>query len=205
MRELGKILIALFMLLSIVSWSSASTFYIDSESGNDANDGSSPEHAFKSLDAINAKTFAPGDRILFKAGSKFSGQLKPQGSGKLVDDKPQLISIDMYGQGPKPRIDGDGQALDGLLLRNVEYWDVANLEITNHGEQRAPGRTGVRVISDGAGMMHGIHLHDLFVHDVNGDLTKQREGCGIFFESRGANQSSFDGLLIDNCHVVQTD
>jgi len=198
-------LIALSVFVLIPPSSFGSTFYIDSESGNDANDGASPEHALKSLDAINAKTFAPGDRLLFKAGSKFSGQLKPLGSGKLVDDKPLLISIDMYGQGAKPRVDGNGQALDALLLRNVEYWDVANLEVTNHGDERAPGRTGVRVVSDGAGIMHGIHLHDLFVHDVNGDLTKQREGCGIFFESRGANQSSFDGLLIDDCHVVQTD
>src|SRR5947209_5541441 len=205
MRMPRNSLIFLIVLLSAASSLFASTFYIDSDSGNDGNDGSSPQHALKSLEAVNAKAFAPGDRLLFKAGSKFSGQLKPQGSGKLIDDKPQLIAIDMYGQGPKPRIDGEGQALDALLLRNVEYWDVANLEITNHGEQRAAGRTGVRVVSDGAGIMHGIHLHDLLVHDVNGELTKQREGCGIFFESRGANPSSFDGLLIDNCHVVQTD
>ncbi|HEX4793924.1 MAG TPA: right-handed parallel beta-helix repeat-containing protein [Humisphaera sp.] len=205
MRILSNIVLVLSVALLLVPSSFASTFYIDSASGNDANDGSSPQHALKSLDAVNAKTFGPGDRLLFKAGSKFSGQLKPQGSGKLIDEKPQVITIDMYGQGLKPRIDGEGQALDALLLRNVEYWDVANLEITNHGEQRAAGRTGVRVVSDGAGIMHGIHLHDLFVHDVNGELTKQREGCGIFFESRGANPSSFDGLLIDNCHVVQTD
>src|SRR5262245_48447917 len=109
MRQLGSFLIALSILLSMTLWSFGSTFFIDSEYGNDANDGSSPEHALKSLDAVNAKTFAPGDRVLFKAGSHFSGQLKPQGSGKLVDDKPQLISIDMYGQGAKPRIDGNGE------------------------------------------------------------------------------------------------
>jgi hypothetical protein len=48
-------------------------------------------------------------------------------------------------------------------------------------------------------------LRDLYVHDVNGDLRKEQEGCGIYFESRGRNQSHFDDLRIENCHVVRTD
>jgi hypothetical protein len=43
------------------------------------------------------------------------------------------------------------------------------------------------------------------VHDVNGDLRKEQEGCGIYFESRGGNRSHFDGLWIEQCHVVRTD
>jgi len=53
--------------------------------------------------------------------------------------------------------------------------------------------------------MRHIRLRNLFVHDVNGDLRKEREGCGIYFESRGRNESHFDDLLIENCHVVRTD
>jgi hypothetical protein len=94
---------------------------------------------------------------------------------------------------------------DTLLLRNVEFWEVQDLEITNLGTNRAPWRTGVRVVTDGFGTMRHIHLRRLFVHDVNGDLRKEQEGCGIFFESRGGNDSHFDDLLIEDCRVVRTD
>src|ERR1035437_2808670 len=53
--------------------------------------------------------------------------------------------------------------------------------------------------------MRHIRLRNLFVHDVNGALRKSQEGCGIFFESRGGNQSHFDDLLIENCHLLRTD
>ncbi len=53
--------------------------------------------------------------------------------------------------------------------------------------------------------MRQIHLSDLYVHDVNGDLRKSHEGCGIFFQAMGGNHSRFEGLTIENCHVVRTD
>jgi nitrous oxidase accessory protein NosD len=115
------------------------------------------------------------------------------------------ITLGKYGDGPLPRIDGEGQVLDTLLLRNIEFWEVSDLEITNRGTNRAPWRTGVRVVSDGFGKMRHIRVRNLFVHDVNGDLRKEQEGCGIYFESRGGNQSHFDDLRIENCHVVRTD
>ena len=58
------------------------TYYVDSAQGNDQNDGSAPEKAWKSLDRVNSTIYAPGDKILFKAGSRFRGQLAPPGSGK---------------------------------------------------------------------------------------------------------------------------
>ncbi len=63
----------------------------------------------------------------------------------------------------------------------------------------------MRLVTDGFGKMRHIRLRNLFVHDVNGDLRKTQEGCGIFFESRGGNQSHFDDLLIENCHVLRAD
>jgi hypothetical protein len=63
----------------------------------------------------------------------------------------------------------------------------------------------VRTVTDGFGKMRHIRLRNLFVHDVNGDLRKEQEGCGIYFESRGGNDSHFDDLLIENCHVIRTD
>jgi hypothetical protein len=63
----------------------------------------------------------------------------------------------------------------------------------------------VRVVAENFGVMRHIRLRNLFVHDVNGDLRKEREGCGIYFETRGRTESRFDDLVIENCHVVRTD
>jgi hypothetical protein len=184
---------------------SAEVYYVDSQTGDDTHDGSSPAQAWQSLKQVNAHLFLAGDQVLLKAGTHYTGQLKPQGSGKLVDDRPVPILLGMYGEGAKPRIDGEGAVLDTLLLRNVEFWEVRDLEISNLGTNRQPGRTGVRIVTDGFGAMRHIHLRNLYVHDVNGDLRKEQEGCGIFFESRGGNASHFEDLLIEECHVAGTD
>ncbi len=197
-------LFAVCLALSALT-TSAATYHVDSQAGDDSRSGTSPAEAWKTLDRANQQVFQPGDQLRFKAGTRYVGQLKPQGSGKLDGDKPIPIILDKYGEGPYPRIDGEGLFLDTLLLRNVEVWEVQDLEITNLGTNRAPWRTGVRVVTDGFGKMRHIHLRNLFVHDVNGDLRKPQEGCGIFFESRGGNQSHFDDLLIADCHVVRAD
>jgi len=183
----------------------ATDYYINSESGDDSNSGASPGSAWKSLAPANAHVFQPGDRLWFKSGTRYTGQLAPRGSGCFTNGRPVVIQIGKYGGRALPRIDGEGLVPDTLLLRNVEFWDVEDLEISNLGTNRAPWRTGVRVEDDRFGVMRHIHLQRLFVHDVNGDLRKSQEGCGIFFESRGRNNSHFDDLLIQDCHVVRTD
>ena len=202
----------------------ASTFYVDADHGNDANSGNSPHLAWKSLRRVNAGRFVPGDSILLRAGTRYIGQLAPEGSGALVDDKPSIITLGKYGDGDDPRIDGQGTAPDTLLLRDIEYWDIRDLEITNQGKQTEPWRTGVHILADANRTLHGIHLSNLFVHDVNGDLHKTVEGCGIYFESRNVRSSRsaastssalsatgpsaparFDGLIIEHCHLVRTD
>ena len=180
----------------------AADYFVNSQSGDDAWSGTTREQAWKSLSRVNRQVFQPGDRILFKAGTRYTGQLAPQGSGSEKNP----IHIGKYGPGPLPRLDGKGEVLDTLLLRNVEFWDVRDLEITNLGAKRVPWRTGVRIVAEDFGTMRQIHLRNLFVHDVNGDLRKSHEGCGIFFETRGKRTPSrFDDLLVEDCHLLRTD
>jgi len=195
------ILMSANLIAAVVSSSSGRVFYVDNVVGNDANAGISRSKAWASLDKVNSFTFKPGDRISFKAGTVYTGQLKPKDSGK----KGQPIIIDMYGVGPKPRIDGKGAYLDTVLLENVQYWEVNDLEITNLGPERQEWRTGIRVRANSFGTMHHIQLKNLYVHDVNGSLKKEVEGCGIIAQCDGKKLSRFDGLLIEDCHVVRTD
>jgi parallel beta-helix repeat protein len=196
---------AVLYLTACLFRAGAAVYYVDSETGDDAHDGSTPAQAWKSLAPANAHVFDPGDKLLLKAGTHYTGQLKPQGSGKSTVGSPLPVQLGMFGEGAKPRIDGNGEFRATLLLRNVEYWDVQDLEITNLGTNRAPSRTGVHVVTDGFGTMRHIHLRRLYVHDVNSDLRKEHEGCGIFFESRGGDASHFDDFLVEDCHVVRAD
>jgi hypothetical protein len=209
-----KRLTVIFGLLSILTASlayglfsmvgSGSVFYVDGSSGNDRHDGLSEGRAWKSLEQVNSFTFKPGDRILFRAGTRYTGQLAPKGSGN--QQKP--IVVNSYGGTEKPLIAAEGKFPEALLLKNQEFWEINNLEFTNTGPTREAFRYGIRVMASDFGTMRHIHLKDLVVRDVNGSLVKkdQGEGHGIVWENGGTEKlSRFDGLLIENCHLVGTD
>lgn len=67
-------------------------YYVDSENGDDAADGLTPDTAWETLDNVNEKEFEPGDKILLKEGTQYHGTLNPSGSG--TEEAP--ISIDIY-------------------------------------------------------------------------------------------------------------
>ena len=177
----------------------AAVFYVDSERGSDGFTGLSMDQAWKGLEVVNRQAFQPGDLILFKAGTHYSGQFAPKGSGTAAAP----IRVGGFGEGPKARIDGEGKFRDAVLLRNVDFWELVDLEVTNQGQEREPWRTGLRILSEGVEVMRHIHVGRFYVHEVNGDLRKSHEGCGILFESRKG--SHFEDLMIEDCHVVRTD
>ena len=58
-------------------------YYVDADFGDDSNDGTSPERAWKTIAKLNETVFQPGDTILFKAGCSWEGEtFKPQGNGE---------------------------------------------------------------------------------------------------------------------------
>jgi hypothetical protein len=182
----------------------SATYHVDSTTGDDQHSGTDPAEAWRSLDRVNAHVFQPGDRLLFRSEMTYVGQLKPQGSGRMRDGQPVPIVVDRFGEGSKPRIDAQGRFPDAVLLHNVEYWEINGLRVSNQGTNREPWRTGVRLLVDHGQTVRHLRLRQLFVHDVNGDLRKSHEGCGIFFEAREEG-SRFDGVLIEDCHLLRTD
>jgi hypothetical protein len=178
--------------------STATVYYVDSAEGRDSNSGTSKTAAWQSLEKVNGQVFSPGDRILFRSGSRYSGSLKPKGSG--TPDEP--ILIDRYGGGPLPRIDGEGKVPAAVLLHNVEGWEVRHLELTNTGAQRGQNRRGVHILNDKLETARHLVLDGLYVHDVNGSIPKSRAaGIAIFAEVKDGLRLRFDGLTIENCHV----
>jgi len=177
-----KIFSFFIFLFLFISCASKSIYYIDAEKGNDTNSGHSPISAWASLEKVNQTEFKPGDKILFKSGSSWNGQLELKGSGST--DAP--IQINKYGVGKNHVINGGGEKLHTLLLHNVEYWEVRNLEITNTGNERIVKRRGVIVFAENFGDCHYIVLDSLEIHHVNGSFAKfEGEGSAILWNNNG--------------------
>lgn len=187
------------------------TYYVDSKGGNDANNGLSTKKAWKSLAKVNKTTFKPGDTILFKSGGVWTGQLYPKGSGQA--GKP--ITIGKYGTGNKPRIQGGGR-VNAVYLFNQEYWDIGHLEITNYSSAQAKApRRGIEIVGENykagaktdlahVSVLHEIRLHDLYIHQINGEDKKDGKGSGGIHITINPGTgpvkrvTKFDGIYIEN-------
>lgn len=192
----------LLCFLGVVLQAQGATYYVDAINGNDAATGLSEKQAWKTLARVNAQVFRAGDKLLFRAGRIFEGKLKLQGSGTAA----QPITVDKYGEGYKPRIQGNGIMPATLHLYNVEYWEIRHLDISNTGQERQSGRNGVLVQARDTGTLHHIILSELDVHDVNGSLLKAGgAGAGIMVQAGGRNvKSRFDELIIEKCTIRNT-
>lgn len=175
-------------------------YYVDSAKGSDENAGTSPAAAWQTLAKVNATTFSPGDHLLFKSRSRFTGQLWPKGSGT----EKQPIVIDKYGGDAKPIINAGRETEDAVLLKNQEYWEINNLEITNIGT-RPGSRRGVNLIAENSGDLYHIYLRNLYVHDVNGSNDDKVNG-GINYHCVGDSKPSrFVDLRIEDNRISHVD
>lgn len=70
------------------------TAYYVSNSGNDNNDGHTPETAWATLEKVNSASLSRGDGVYFERGGTWRGQLWAQ----------EGVTYSAYGQGAKPNI-----------------------------------------------------------------------------------------------------
>lgn len=216
--------IAMVFLLTIIvgfNLEAANTaYYVDSKNGSDGNSGTSEYSAWKSLSKVNSTTFSEGDRIFFKAGCDWVGQLYPKGSGSSSNP----IVLDMYGYGSKPIIAANGMKNNALYFRNQEYWEVNNLEITNtasaHGDYR-----GITIEGRDYGTINHVYIKNCYIHNVTGEVrwiggsgtngdgfyygtgfdASKRTGGIIFEISSTAStpvKTNFNDVLVQDC-VIQ--
>ena len=146
-------------------------YYLSNITGDDNNDGHSPETAWKSFEKLQSVTFGPGDHIYLDAQSTWSGvQFRPEGSG--AEGAP--IVLTKYNDGgdssKRPILNGDGTIADldahsylafdawrkfypsgTIELINVEQWEIRGIEVTNYTQDMqkgAVGRNGIAIIYD---------------------------------------------------------
>ncbi len=191
--------------IAIKAKAQSKQYFIDSQAGDDQHQGTSIKQAWKSLAKVNAQQFKPGDRVLFKRGSRWQGQLAPQGSGT----KAQPITYGAYGKGALPQIAAEGKFRDAVLLKNssyihLQYLDISNLDTTLKEQKIGP--TGVRILAENSGAIYNIHISNLYIHDINGDNKKgSKEGHGIFWDCQGPKPSWIENLLIEHCKLERVD
>jgi hypothetical protein len=208
-------------------------YYIDATGGLDTATGTSPATAWKTLGKANSTTFTPGDRILLKAGEQWSNeQLWPKGSGS--DGRP--ITISAYGTATaRPYIATNGQVpspflADGtknpetvgltgaIVLRNQQYWDINNVELSNDDDFAKNITTGTYV-RDGimvsinadklaAGensIMKHFRINDIYVHNTDGPSSWQKIHYGAVnfqvFGSKDYHQYPVGGYHFDDVRI----
>ena len=158
------------LLLSAVVFqhtgATAATYYVDSVAGVDANNGTSLGTPWKSLTKVNAIDFLPGDQVLFKKGSSWTGTLTPKGNGS---SSAQLV-FDAYGTGAAPLINGGGGA-NAVMLWSKKYFTFQNFSVTNDAPKDGY-RTGIRMTFVGPPssmrVFPGVKILNNEIHHVRG-------------------------------------
>ncbi len=93
---------------------SGTKYYVSSSSGNDSNDGLTPETAWETINKVNSMTFKAGDGVFFKRGDtfRFVGSLSAQ-SG---------VTYSAYGNGAKPLFmcSVDASGADNWIESSIE-------------------------------------------------------------------------------------
>jgi hypothetical protein len=182
----------------------ATTYYIDSIAGSESNNGTSASTPWKTITStskVNTVSFQPGDQILFKRGSSWTGTLAPKGAGNSANP----VVFDAYGTGAAPLIDGGGAA-SAVSLWDKNYVTFQNFRITNSGA--SPGfRIGIRLVFHGAAApsgvstFNGVKILNNEVHNVMGytDRGGLYDTAAIYVElsESGGSQPFVNDLLIE--------
>jgi hypothetical protein len=99
LRMTERVVVTLFLLVRLAG---ATTYYVSSSVGNDANAGTSSVTAWQTIAKVNSQTFAAGDSILLKRGDVWNESLVPPSSGASGNP----IAFDAYGTGAAPNLTG---------------------------------------------------------------------------------------------------
>lgn len=157
----------------ILDMSKYTTYYFDSQSGSDMNDGLSESAPMNSLDSLNEliaeiKAEEPV-RILIKAGSEYSGTMKVSGF-EAAEETPLII--DVYGESDEKRyakIIGPEKG-SCVVVENGNV-RISGLETTGENAYR-----GIYICPVREGAMENVVIAGNYCHDLNFRLSEVSEG-----------------------------
>ncbi|MBN2222457.1 MAG: polyhydroxyalkanoate depolymerase [Vallitaleaceae bacterium] len=214
---------------------SSKTYYVSSIHGRDDYDGLTEHTPFRSLHQINRLSLNPGDQVLIECNSIFENEylhLTSQGTSEAP------IVITSYGEGLMPAIHTNGNGLwyqdygnaldssthirtgyvsSAILLYDAQYIEISKLEVTNSStyllqeEYSAPhkmDRSGVAVVAQNHGTLHHIHIKNLCIHDVHGNVYNKHMNNGGIYATvlKPLNEEltgipRFNDFLVEDCYL----
>ena len=166
------------------------SYYIDCSAGT--NGSGTQASPWNGLSTVSSYAFAAGDQVLFKRGSVCNGALLFQRSG--ASGSP--ITLSAYGSGALPILNGAGQTA-AVKLNNTSYLTIKDLEIENST------RYGLFATSSITGVVTGLTLQNLVVHDVRGG-TLDAKDTGLVLVEPGIKGSRFNNVLVDGISAYNT-
>ncbi|HET8547921.1 MAG TPA: right-handed parallel beta-helix repeat-containing protein [Bryobacteraceae bacterium] len=123
----------LAVLCAVISVSSvAARDYYVSPRGDDSGAGTLAK-PWRTIDKLNAQTFAPGDRVLFEGGQVFAGTLR-------IAAGTQKLAITSYGDGRATIRAGNAQA---MVVEGATGVSVRNLKLTGAGRKTGNTTSGL--------------------------------------------------------------
>jgi hypothetical protein len=170
--------IGLALLGITTATASGTTYYVDSNNGNDGNPGTSPGAAWRNLSMVNNRSFGPGDVINLVTGSSWTGSggtsnaLVINGGGAQGNP----ITVKSYGTGAAPVIrNPSGSNSRGVLVQAP--WTVVNGLAVREAHEAAVFLAADHVVvqsndlsQSGAGVLVQSQFN-LITHNTMHDLT----------------------------------
>lgn len=198
--------------------SGSEIYYINSNTGNDANDGLTPETAWSSLKKTSEIDLTAGQKLLLAQGCIFNGSLVLKNSSGTKENPIQISSYKSGGSTNLPIIDSKGFS-NGILLENCSHIVVSDIEITGNGgneiiSQKPQMHCGVLVLATQNKVHKNIQLKNLFIRDVFFEQKGFERGADEIRTANGSQsygwgirvinqqeQALVEDILVENCQV----
>lgn len=163
--------------ISQIDESGYKTYYVDSQTGSDANNGLTSESPFQTLDKVSNMVKEPATKVLFKSGAVFKGTLTLKDL-KGTPEKPFIV--DIYGGSERARFEGTGG--EQVVLIQDDNIRFRNIFVTNK-----TGKRGMYIRAIEAGAKKNIEVTGCRFEEINwaGDaafvgVSRQSLTSGLF-------------------------
>lgn len=184
----------------------ATTYYIDSLGGNDANVGTDSAHAWKSLSKATSVALGANIGVYFKAPYTYK---PPSGSNKglklfqLSGTSFQPLVMSRYGAGKNPIIAYDPSPTDSAFNRSVIYLYQCNYVIVDGLDVTDPSMAGDASHTTRANYAYAVNIDAGDTSHFNSSTHNIVRNCNFSLVGTGVHLYG-NSNTVENCTITNT-